>query len=210
LHSGTGWAGWWLSRNAPALHLESRAVSGRSRRWVVTVAAGVPLALVAVIAVRAFRDPEPSPQVRRLLPKVVLFLEHKDPLSLLQAQGRPPSNWTLYCSVRYLGNTPPREQFNLYVWQVCQAYRVDGKQLAKGSGWSVPAAIWLVKTQNGYLPRAEHQPNTDEDDAFIFPENLRDRIFEIQGSELVGTMEAETKRRACTELLSTPTCRAHN
>jgi len=172
------------------------------------VAAGVLLALVAVVAVRAFRDPEPSPEVRRLLPQVVLFLEHKDPVSLLQR--RPPSKWTLYCSVRYLGNTPPREQFNLYVWEVCQEYRADGNQLAMRSGWSVPAAIWIVKAAYGYKPEAEFQPNTDEDDARMFPENLRGRIFEIQGGELVGTMEAETKRRACTELLSTPNCRAHN
>jgi hypothetical protein len=183
-------------------------LSVKSRRWLVALASGVLLALVAVIAVRAFRDPEPSPQVRRLLPQVVRLLEHKDPVYL--AEKHPPSKWTLYCSVRYLDNTPPREQFNLYVWEVCEAYRVDGDQLAKGSGWSAPAAIWIVKGANGYKPEAEFQPNTDEDDARIFPKNLRGRIFEIEGGELVGTMEAETKRRACTELLSTPNCRAHN
>jgi hypothetical protein len=174
------------------------------------VAAGVLIALVvAVLAVRAFEDPKPSPQVRRVLPEVVRFLEHKDPLSLYRAKQQPPSNWTLYCSVRYLGNTPPEEQFNLYIWEVCQEYRADGNELAMRSGWSVPSAIWIVRGANGYKPEAEFQPNTDEDDARIFPKSLRGRILGIQGSELLGIMEAETKRRACTELLSTPNCKAH-
>jgi hypothetical protein len=174
------------------------------------MASGVVVALVAVIAVRAFRDPQPSPQVRSLLPEVVLFLEHKDPLSLYRAKQHPPSKWTLYCSVRYLGNSPPREQFNLYVWEVCQEYRADGRRLAMRSGWSVPAVIWIVKKAHGYGPEAEFQPNADEDIPDLFPKGLRGRIFDIEGGELVGTMDAEAKRRACTELVSTPNCRAHN
>jgi hypothetical protein len=174
----------------------------------VVFAAVVLLALVAVIAVRAFRDPEPSPEVRLLLPQVVLFLEPKDPLYL--AQKHPVSKWTLYCAIRYLGNSPPREQFNLYIWEDCQEYRADGNQLAMRSGWSAPAVIWIVQRANGYGPEAEFQSYTDEATPRMFPKGLRRRIFEIQGSALAGTMEAETKRRACTELLSTPKCRAHN
>jgi hypothetical protein len=175
------------------------------------VAAGVLVALVvAVFAVRPFRDPEPSPQVRRLLPEVVLFLEHKDPLSLYLAKQRPPSRWTQYCSVRYLGNTPLHEQFNLYIWEVCQGYRRKGNRLAEGSGSSVPAVIWMVKKRNGYGPEAEYQADTDDAVRRLFPKGLRRRIFRMEGGDLVGAMGAEAKRRACTELLSTPNCRAHN
>jgi hypothetical protein len=181
-----------------------------SRRWIVALASGVLVALVVIIAVRAFRDPEPSPQVRRLLPEVVLFLEHKDPLSLYLAKQHPPSKWTLYCGVRYLGNSPPREQFNLYIWEECQEYRADGKQLAMRSGWSVPAVIWIVKRANGYSPEAEFQADTDEAVPRMFPEGLRDRILGSEVHELARTLEAEIKRRACSELLSRPSCRAHN
>jgi hypothetical protein len=103
-----------------------------------------------------------------------------------------------------------REQFNLYIWEHCQEYRADGKRLALRSGWSVSAVIWIVKKANGYGPEVEFQPNTDEDDARMFPKSVRGRISEIEGSEVVGTMAAETKRRACTELLSTPSCKAHD
>lgn len=181
-----------------------------TRRAVLAAAAVVLLALVGFIGVRAFRDPEPSPQVRRLLPEVVLFLEHKDLLSRYLAKRHPPSRWTLYCSVRYLGNSPPREQFNLYVWEVCQEYRADGKRLAMRSGWSAPAVIWIVKRANGYSPEAEFQAYTDDAVPRMFPQALRRRISGIEGGELVGTMDAEAKRRACSELLSTPNCRAHN
>jgi hypothetical protein len=162
------------------------------------MAAGVIAALIAVIAVRAFRDPEPSPEVRRLLPQVGRFLEKQH----VSRRG------TLFCSVRYLGNSPPREQFNLYVWELCEDYHADGGRLANTTAWSAPAVIWIVKRGNGYSPEAEYESYTDESIPRMFPKSLRRRIYSMEGGDVVGKMGAEIKRRACIQLLSTPNCKA--
>jgi hypothetical protein len=163
------------------------------------------LVLVTAFTLGKLRNDQPSPEVRRLLPQVVLFLEHKDPISL--ASPHPRSKWTLFCGVRYLGNSPPGEQFNLYVWEVCQEYRADGARLAGRSGWSAPAAIWIVKRADGYSPEAEFQSYTNEDVPRIFPKSLRKKIYAMEGSDAVGRMEADTKRRACLDLLQKRTCK---
>lgn len=71
------------------------------------------------------------------------------------------------------------------------------------------AAIWIVKGANGYKPQAEFQANTDEDDPHIFPENLHGTITDLAGSDAVAAMDADLKRRARRQLLSTPSCKAH-
>jgi len=166
---------------------------------LIVVAVGAVAALVAVIAVRAFRDPQPSAEVRPLLPQVTRFVEHK--------YRAAKSKGTLVCAIRYLGNSPPKEQFNLYIWEVCGQYHADGGRLVMPSGWSAPAVIWIVKTNNGYAPESEFQSYTDESIPRMFPKNLRRRIYSLETGEGTDSMAAENKRRACTQLLPSSTCK---
>jgi len=139
----------------------------------------------------------PPTEVRQLLPIVVSYLERKE--------GRPSrrsGGWSLFCGVRYLGNSPLRLHAAVYVWEVCQEYRAQGTRLTRSTAWSVPAVISVVHTATGYRPTAEDQPVAwPEDVRRMFPSNVQAAIYEMDGSASVGAMLVALDRRARHELL---------
>jgi hypothetical protein len=175
-------------------------------RWLFLFGLGLVLALLSVVAVRELRRDtgvsEPSRQVGRLLPRAVRYLE------VSNAAG---GGWSLFCGIRYLGNSPLAEQFDLYVWEACQEYRAAGRRLDKFTSWSVPAVITFVRTASGYRPRAERQPGDGSDYApdihRMFPDRVETAIWSMDGSVETGPgtvagLFAGLDRRARQQLLA--------
>lgn len=160
-------------------------MSGKGRPAVILLVCAV--GLLAAAAVWASRAPstagKPSPRVRSVLPRVVSYLETKDgPIT-----GPGGRRWTLFCAVRYLGNSAVTQRFDLYVWEACQAYRAWEKGLAKFTGWSVPAVISVARTGGGYRPVAEHQPVAwPQDVRRMFPPSVQSTIWGLSSSTGTG------------------------
>jgi hypothetical protein len=162
-------------------------MAGRGKPVRILLMCTVGLSLAFVTAVWVSPAPssvgKPSPQVRSLLPRVVSFLETKHGPII----GPGGQRWTLFCAVRYLGNSPVTQRFDLYVWEACQAYREWEKGLAKFTGWSVPAVISVAHTAGGYRPVAEHQPVAwPQDVRRMFPPNVQSVIWSMSSSTGTG------------------------
>jgi hypothetical protein len=162
-------------------------MSGRGKPVRILLTSTVVLALPIAAAVWVSQAPssvgKPSPQVRSVLPSVVSYLETKDG-PIIGPGGR---RWTLFCAVRYLGNSPVTQRFNLYVWEACQAYRAWERGLAKFTGWSVPAVISVARTAGGYRPVAENQPVAwPQDVRRMFPPNVQSTIWSLSSSTGTG------------------------
>jgi hypothetical protein len=175
-------------------------MAGR-RTSVLLLGAGVVVAICAATGVWLFRGQAsapaigtPSPQVRRLLPKVATYLEAKGASQIV-------SGGVLLCGVRYLGNSQLGRRFDLYVWEACQEYRADG--LTRLTGWSLPAVISVAAAPNGDRPAAEQQPR--DGDAYaqdvrrMFPRSAQAVIWKMgtsTGPGAVSAMFADLDRRA--------------
>jgi hypothetical protein len=125
----------------------------------------------------------PSSKVRGVLPRVVSYLETKDG----QLRGPGGRRWTLFCDVRYLGNSAVAQRFDVYVWEACQEYRRWEKGIAKSTGWSSPAVISVIHTADGFRPVAEHQPVAwPQDVQSMFPANVQHTIWSMSSSTGTG------------------------
>jgi hypothetical protein len=87
----------------------------------------------------------------------------------------------LSCPFQLLGTSNENtETPGVFVWVLCQEYR-SGKTLSKGTGMSLPLALFLRKTENGYAIASHKIPgdgtNYGPDIRAIFPENTWDLIF---------------------------------
>jgi hypothetical protein len=135
------------------------------------------------------------------LPKAVHYLESTKAIG---------DGWTLFCGVRYLGNSRPTARIDVYVWEACQSYRAQGRKLATFTGWSTPAVITFRRIGGAYRVVAEHQPGdgTDywPDIRRMFPSDAEQAIIEMDGATGTGVLApsaifAGLERRARHELV---------
>lgn len=142
---------------------------------------------------------EPSPEVRRMLPVVAHYLEAAGGTRQWTGDG-----WTLFCGIRYLGNSAMADRFDIYVWEACSEYRRYKGSIAESTGWSVPAVISMVKTRAGYRPVAEHQPGDGNlygpDIGRMFPWTAERAIAKIPVDGTSVKMFKALKERARREL----------
>ena len=90
----------------------------------------------------------------------------------------------VFCAYDLMGMDFQADQVSLYLWVLCQEYYVTDKNLDKGTGLSLPVAVYLEKGGDGYtitghevpLDGSEYGPSIQR----LFPENLWPQIF---GSE---------------------------
>jgi hypothetical protein len=127
------------------------------------------------------RLPQPAAQMRKLLPRVELFLARRAGNEVTPGVG--PTRWV--CGVRYLGNSPPRGTFDLYVWAYCQSYGHHGNELTPGTAWSVPAVIDLRRTKGSYEPIGEREPGDDEQFGIDV-----ERMFPPETARLIPRLES--------------------
>ena len=169
--------------------------------WAAALSFFVFMAVHVLHEGRHGRVPAPAAEVDHLLPEAVHYLEST------RAIG---DEWTLFCGVRYLGNSRPAPRIDLYVWEACQSYRVQGTKLATFTGWSVPAVISFQRVRGVYRVVAERQPGdgTDywPDIRRMFSSDAEQAVVEMDGTTRTGVgapsaIFARLQRRARHELL---------
>ena len=112
-------------------------------RWLWSLGAAV--AILAASAAWALdsrdRVSDTPSELRPVLPAVARYVE---------ARWSGYRGGTMYCGVRYLGNSMLASRFSLYVWEACQQYRAVGHQLVAQTGWSAPAVVTVSGTAGRY------------------------------------------------------------
>ena len=90
----------------------------------------------------------------------------------------------VFCAYDLMGMNLQAEKPSLYLWALCQEYYIIDQDLDKGSGISVPVAIYLQKSGDGYIISAHELPVDGEGYGpsiwRLFPENLWPQIFPNQ------------------------------
>jgi hypothetical protein len=152
---------------------------------------------------RTGRLPTPSPRTASVLPRIDTYLEQQWGQSG-HVNGPESSTYSMFCAVRFLGDSKGSLRFDVYVWEACQAYRRTSHGLAKGTGFSVPAVITVKRTAQGLVPIADRQPRDApyyaNDIRRLFPQAAEVAIEHLTGGDGVGGMFAALEERAQREL----------
>ena len=180
---------------------------GTRAKFVAGLCCVAALSFFGYAALGVFREGEdrsvatPTGQVRPLLPRASRYLESRWAIG---------NGWTLFCRVRYLGDSQTGGRIDLYVWEACQSYRARGARLADFTGWSVPAIITFRRTQTG--PHVVNERQADDGGYYwpsirrMFPDRVVQEIEQMDGATGSGpgtaaAMFADLRRRARRELL---------
>jgi hypothetical protein len=173
------------------------------RRWLWSL--GAAIAILAASAAWALdsrdRASDPPAELRPVLPAVARYVE---------ARWSGYRGGTMFCGVRFLGNSTLANRFSLYVWEACQQYRAVGHRLVAQTGWSAPAVMTVSVEAGRYRIVGERQAISYDEPSFsrMFPSGrVRSAIYNLDSSTSTGpgspaAMFSADERRARRELLN--------